>query len=115
MFSKPVKSCQKFSRNFQKRLEIFLGLRRGKHENMRKEEGVPNGTHESVPNGIGEEGSTRTWEKKRVFQMEQHESVPNGIGEEGRMRKEEGVPNGTARKCSKWNRRRGKHEKRRGS
>jgi len=30
------------------------------------------------------------------------------------MREEEGVPNGTARKCSKWNRRRGKHEKRRG-
>ena len=26
---------------------------------MRKEEGVPNGTHESVPNGIGEEGSMR--------------------------------------------------------
>ena len=53
---------------------------------------MPNGTQEwEVPNGT-----------------DAVDSVPNGIGEEGSMRKEEGVPNGTARKCSKWNRRRGK-------
>jgi hypothetical protein len=32
--------------------------------------------HESVPNGIGEEGKN-----------EKHESVPNGIGEEGKNEK----------------------------